>query len=194
MTLRRRSSPGILAKYILFCLIGLFLLWALVAGTRWAISFHESVTLPSGMQLGREFDWNRYGRWDLFATNGKSWLARDVEFVCFNDRYVFVHSKNREYTGLYDAEADSRVNVDYSQAMAISGLSVGNGCNGYYTSWIGPGLLYEGNTAPFLPRCASRNMDNEAHRDRSWFDRPCDPRPSSLDRDRRDTGIPSPSQ
>lgn len=139
------------------------------------MSFQESVTLPSGMQLSREFDWNRFGRWDLFATNGRTRLARDVEFVCFNDRYVFVHAKNREYTGLYDAEADSRVPVDYSRAMANSGLSVGNGCNGYYTSWIGPGLLYEGNAAPFLPSCASRNVENESLRDRNWFDRPCDP-------------------
>ncbi|MGM0584741.1 MAG: hypothetical protein ACQEUZ_08820 [Pseudomonadota bacterium] len=183
-----------LARYTLFGLTGLFLLWALVAGARWAMSFQQSVILPNGMQLGREFDWNRYGRWDLFTTNGRTRLARDVEFVCFNDRYVFVHSKNREYTGLYDAEADNRVTVGYSQAMAISGLSDRNGCNGYYTSWIGPGLLYEGNTAPFLPRCASRNLDNETLRDRSWFERPCDSGPSSLNMGRRDARIPVPSQ
>lgn len=158
------------------------------------MSFRESVNLPNGMQLGREFDWNRYGRWDLFATNGKSRLARDVEFVCFNDRYIFVRSYDRESTGLYDAETDSRVPVDYSQAMAISGLSDRNGCNGYYTSRVGPGLLYEGNTAPFLAWCASRNLDNEALRDRSWFDRPCDAGPSSLDRNRSDFGIPVPSK
>lgn len=194
MTFGPRSLPGMLARYTLLGLTGLFLLWTLVAGARWAMSFQESVTLPSGMQLGREFDWNRYGRWDLFATNGKSRLARDVEFVCFNDRYIFVRSYDRESTGLYDAETDSRVPVDYSQAMAISGLSDRNGCNGYYTSWVGPGLLYEGNTAPFLARCASRNLDNEALRDRSWFDRPCDAGPSSLDRNRSDFGIPVPSQ
>ena len=194
MTFRPRSLAGTVARYTLLGLAGLILLWALVAGARWAMSFRESVTLPNGMQFGREFDWNRYGRWDLFAENGRTLLARDVEFVCFNDRYVFVQSYDRGFTGLYDAETDSRLPVDYSQAMAISGLGTGNGCNGYYTSWIGPGLLYDGNTAPFLPRCASRNLDNEALRDRSWFDRPCDPRPSSLDKDRRDTGIPIHSQ
>src|SRR5690606_28184938 len=98
----------------------------LAAGGRWAMSFQESVTLPNGMQLGREFDWNRNGRWDLFATNGQTRLARDVESACFNDRYVFVQSYERKSTGLYDAEIDGRVPVDYSQAMAISGLSVGN--------------------------------------------------------------------
>ena len=173
---------------------GLILLWALVAGARRVMSFQGSVTLPNGMQFGREFDWNRHGRWDLFAENGRTRLARDVEFVCFNDRYVFVQSYDRGFTGLYDAETDSRLPVDCSQAMAISGLSVENGCNGYYTSWIDPGFLYEGNTASFLPRCASRNLDNKALGNRSWFDRPCDPRPPSLDRDRRDNGIPVPSQ
>ncbi|MDF0599863.1 hypothetical protein P1J78_03865 [Psychromarinibacter sp. C21-152] len=152
------------------------------------------MTLPSGMQLGRQFDWTRYARWDLFATTGRTPLSRDVAFVCFNDRYVFVHSKDRELTGLYDAETDSRVRMDYAHAMAISGLSDGNGCNGYYTDWIGPGLLYEAKAAPFLPRCASRNLDNEALGNRSWFDRPCDPGPSPRDGDRRDAGSPVPSQ
>jgi hypothetical protein len=159
-------------------LAGLILLWALVAGARWAMSFQESVTLPSGMQLGREFDWNRYGRWDLFATNGRTRLARDVEFVCFNDRYVFVHSKNREYTGLYDAEADSRVPVDYSDAMDISGLSrPGGGCDGYYTGWVGPRLLLDHGRPPFVAPCAWRNVDNDELRDRTWFERPCQPDP-----------------
>ena len=194
MTSGPRSLAGTFARYALLGLAGLLLVWALVAGARWAMSFQESVTLPNGMQLGREFDWNRYGRWDLFATNGQTRLARDLESVCFNDRYVFVQSYERKSTGLYDAETDSRVPVGYSQAMASSGLRDGNGCNGYYTSWIGPGLLYEGNTAPFLPRCASRNLDNEALRVRSWFDRPCDPRPSSLDRGRHDVRIPIHSQ
>ncbi|MFN3259525.1 MAG: hypothetical protein ACE37J_03100 [Pikeienuella sp.] len=101
-----RSLAVAFARYILLCLAGLFLLWALVAGARWAMRFQESVTLPSGMQLSRAFDWSRYGRWDLYARDGKNRLSRDVEFVCFNDRYVFVYSKEREFTGLYDAEAD----------------------------------------------------------------------------------------
>jgi hypothetical protein len=158
------------------------------------VAVRDQVTLPNGMVLIRSFDWSRSGRNDLLATNGVDTLARDIEGICFDDRYVLVQSYDWQSTGLYDAETNGRVRMDYAEAMRMSGLSHGNGCNGYYTSWIGPGLLYEGNTAPFLPRCTSRNLDNEALRDRSWFDRPCDPRPSSLDRNRRDTGIFNPSQ
>lgn len=140
------------------------------------MSFQQSVILPNGMQLGREFDWNRYGRWDLFTTNGRTRLAREVEFVCFNDRYVFVHSKNREYTGLYDAEADSSLAVDYSVAMDVSGLSrPGGGCDGYYTGWVGPSLLLDDGRPPFVPSCAWRNVNNDELRDRTWFERPCQP-------------------
>ncbi len=178
MTLRRRPFAGTLATYVLFGLTGLFLLWALVAGARWAMNFQESVTLPNGMQLGREFNWNRHGRWDLVATNGRTRLARDIEFVCFNDRYVFVDTYERAFTGLYDAEADSSVPVDYSDAMDVSGLSKpGEGCDGYYTGWVGPGLLLDDGRPPFVPPCAWRNVDNETLRDRAWFERPCAPGP-----------------
>lgn len=178
MTSWPRSLTGTLARYALLGLAGLVVLWALVAGARWAMSFQESVTLPSGMQLGREFDWDRYGRWDLFATDGRTRLARDVEFLCFNDRYVFVQSYDRAFTGLYEAESGSRVPVDYARAMVISGLSKpGEGCDGYYTGWVGPGLLLDAGRPTFVPPCAWRNVDNEALRDRAWFERPCAPGP-----------------
>lgn len=166
------------ARYMLLGLAGLFLLWALVAGARLAMSYQESVTLPSGMQLRREFDWRHSGRWDLFARNGRTRLARDVEFVCFNDRYVFVRSYERPFTGLYDAETDSRVPVNYSDAMEISGLDKpGGGCNGFFTGWVGPGLLLDNRRPPFVPPCTWRNVDNEALRDRAWLERPCAPGP-----------------
>lgn len=178
MTSGPRSLAGTFARYTLLGLAGLILLWALVAGARWAMSLQEAVTLPNGMQLSREFDWNRHGRWDLFAENGRTRLARDVEFVCFNDRYVFVQSYDRGFTGLYDAETDSRLPVDYSDAMDISGLDKpGGGCNGYFTGWVGPGLLLDDGRPPFVPPCAWRNVDNEALRDRAWFERPCAPDP-----------------
>ena len=42
-----------------------------------------------------------------------------------------------------------------------SGLSVkGKTCNGYFTAMLGPGLLYDGMTPPFLPPCAWRNFDS----------------------------------
>jgi len=178
MTSSARSLGGALARYALLGLTGLILVWALVVGAGWVTGFRQSVTLPSGMQLSREFDWNRYGRWDLFATNGRTRLARDVEFVCFNDRYVFVRSYERAFTGLYDAETDSRLPVDYSDAMGVSGLDKpGGGCNGYFTGWAGPGLLLDDGRPPFVPPCALRNVDNEALRDRSWFERSCAPGP-----------------
>lgn len=173
-----RSLAGKFARYTLLGLAGLILLWAFVAGTRWAMSHQQSVTLPSRMLLSREFDWNRHGRWDLFATNGRARLARDVEFVCFNDRYVFVRSYDRAFTGLYDAETDSKVPVEYSEAMDISGLSKpGGGCSGYYTGWVGPGLLLDDGRHPFVPPCAWRNVENDTLRDRAWFERACAPGP-----------------
>ncbi len=178
MTSGPRSLAGALARYTLLGLAVLILLWVLVASARWAMSFQQTVILPNGMQLGREFDWNRYGRWDLFTTNDRTRLAREVEFVCFNDRYVFVRSHDRAVTGLYDAETDSRVPVDYSNPMDISGLDTpGGSCNGYFTGWVGPGLLLDDGRPPFVPPCAWRNVDNEALRNRAWFERPCAPGP-----------------
>ena len=131
MTYGPRSLAGTFTRYTLLGLAGLILLWVFVAGARWAMSHQQSVTLPSRMLLSREFDWNRHGRGDLFATNGRARLARDVEFVCFNDRYVFVRSYDRAFTGLYDAETDSKVPVEYAEAMDISGLSKpSGGCSG----------------------------------------------------------------
>ena len=140
------------------------------------MSFQETVTLPNRMVFAREFDWNRYGRWDLFATDGKTRLARGVESICFNDRYVWVSSYKTEGTGLYDAETDARLDDDgNSKAMLASGLSGGNGCNGYYTAMIGPGLLSEGNKSPFLPLCKSLNLNNPVLTHHAWFERPCNP-------------------
>lgn len=178
MISKARSLAGALARYALIGLTGLILLWASVAGARWATSFRESVNLPNGMHLVREFDWNRYGRWDLFATDGQTRLARDIEFVCFNDRFIYVQARERVSEGLYDAEIDSRVTADYSEAMGISGLyKPGEGCDGYYTGWVGPGLLLDDGRDPFVPPCAWRNIDDERLRDRGWFERPCAPGP-----------------
>lgn len=142
------------------------------------MSFQVSVTLPSGMHLGREFDWNRYARWDLFATNGRIRLARDVELICFNDRYVFVQSYVHAFTGLYDAKTDGRIEAGYSEAMNISGLhKPGKDCDGYYMGWVGPGLLLDDGRYPFVPPCAWRNIDDEGLQDRDWFERPCAPGP-----------------
>ena len=146
------------------------------AGADGLTRFQDSVTLPSGMVLRREFNWTLSGRWDLFASDGRTRLARDIEFVCFNDRYVYVQARERGYEGLYDAESDSRLQVEYSEAMDISGLHKdGESCGGYYTGWIGPGLLLDDGRYPFVPPCAWRNIDDDSLRDRDWFERPCAP-------------------
>ena len=133
--------------------------------------------LPNGMALESEFNWALSGRVDLFATDGRTRLALNVEFVCFNDRYVYVQSYERAFSSLYDADIDGKVDgLDYSEAMSLSGLSLpGGGCNGYYTGWVGPGLMFDGARVPHAPSCEWRNLDNEALRQREWFDRPCTP-------------------
>lgn len=176
MTFRARSLVGTLARYTVFGLAGLILLWACLASTRWIISLRESVTLPNGMQLDREFDWNRYGRWDLLALDGGHRLVRDVELVCFNDRYISVKSYDRTLNGLYDAKTDSRIPVDDFEAMHIKGLGKpSEGCGGYYKIWVGPGLLRDNGRPPFVPSCAWLNIENNALGDRTWFNRPCAP-------------------
>lgn len=164
-----------LAKITVIMVAASLVLWFFLASFHWFRSFQYNVTLPNGMNLQHNFDFTINGRDDLVASKGHAVLARDVEFVCFNDRYVWVSSFRSEDTGVYNAETDQKVaSSNHADAMEISGLSGRGGCNGYYRSYVGPGLLYDGKVAPFLPRCASRNLDNEALRDRSWFDRPCD--------------------
>ena len=147
---------------------------------RW---YAASVTLPNGMVLMRSFDWQWYYRSDLFAADRRRLLARAVEGVCFNDRYVWVYSYDRGFSGLYDAKTGGkRVGLGYPEAMAVSGLS-GSGrvtCGGgYYTGMLGPGILYD--EGPFRPPCEWRNLGNPALRNPDWLDRSCDdsgqPRP-----------------
>ena len=143
----------------------------------WLTRYNDSVTLPNGFVLRREFDFWFNDRDDMFASDGRRVLARDVEFVCFNDRFVEVTSYERGQGGLYDAKTQSRVpRGSYDEMLAESGLSVrGKTCNGYFTPMLGPGLLYDGMKAPFQPRCASRNLDNTELKDPRWFERPCVP-------------------
>lgn len=146
----------------------------LAAALRWTARMQQSVTLPNAMVLARSFDWTRSGRDDLLAADGRTLLARDVEHVCFNDRHVWVSSYEPGHTGLYDALASAKLDgMGYAEAMQVSELRGGKGCTGYYLGMVGPGLLYDGNEAPFLPPCAWRNVGDGALKDRSWFDRPC---------------------
>lgn len=142
----------------------------------WGMRFLDAVTLPNGLVLQRAFDGSRFGRWDLYTPDREQQLARDVEFLCFNDLYVYAQAKAPGFSGLFDADTRGRQALDYGAAMALSGLDKpGGGCNGYYTGWIGPGLLREGGKAPFLPSCALRNVQNTALRHPAWLARPCLP-------------------
>ena len=144
--------------------------------------FTDKVTLPNGMILKRQFDWKWGERHDMFASDGRTVLARDIEFVCFNDRYVQAIAMNEGHGGLFDGrtnEVISRKDWDtYIKVYRSTGLqNRWGGCGGYYTGMVGPGLLYPGNSVPILPSCDGRNLENATLADRSWFDRPCDDRP-----------------
>ncbi|WP_331795533.1 hypothetical protein [Pseudotabrizicola sp. L79] len=135
----------------------------------------DRVVLPNGMIIMRGVDPAQSNSGDLFAKDGATRLARDLEGICFNDRYVWVYSYDRSQSGLFDAAIDARLDgLSHDEAYAMSGLG-GNrqACNGYYTGMVGPGLLYDGNTSPHLPSCNARNIDNPILQDRSWFERPC---------------------
>ncbi|MCA3458024.1 MAG: hypothetical protein IOC92_07450 [Rhodobacter sp.] len=135
----------------------------------------DKVVLPNGMIIKRGVDPAQPYSGDLFTKDGATRLARDLEGICFNDRYVWVYSYDRSQSGLFDAEKDARLDgLSHDEAFTVSGLG-GNrqACNGYYTGMVGPGLLYDGNTSPHLPSCNARNIDNPTLQDRSWFDRPC---------------------
>jgi hypothetical protein len=154
---------------------GLLLLLLVLGGVGWLTQFNDSVTLPNAMVLKREFDFTRLGRNDLFAADGKTRLAHGIEFVCFNDRYVLIYAFNRGQSGLFDSRADGSVpGEDIDTTLADSGLKDGGKtCSGYFTGMIGPGLLYDGNSDPFLPSCDLQNSENATLLHRDWFERPC---------------------
>lgn len=167
----------VLISLNLFILLAL--LWILLAAHTWFTRLSMSVTLPNGMMFKRQFDWTRSPPSVLIATDGRTVLAREVEGSCFNDRYVSIRSYRRAQTGLYDAETDAMVPAeDHEQAMVDSGLNAHpqrKSCNGYYTGWVGPPLMFDGAYEAHLPFCDWRNLENPALRDRNWFDRPCRP-------------------
>ena len=177
LTLIRLTSKG-----MAYSLLALVFLWAVLATPNLIKYYSASVTLPNGMILKRQFNFTRIGRDDLFAADGHTRLVRDIEFVCFDDRYVEVYAYSLEYSGVYDARTNGPVwNGDFDAYRGVrraSGLIGGRGCNGYYTAVYGPSLLYDGNKWPFLPSCDDRNLENKSLADRSWFERPCDHRPS----------------
>lgn len=123
------------------------------------------ITLPNNFVLSGD---------DLFTADQESTLATDIEFVCFDDRFVEVHSKVKGQGGLFDARTQTRVLPEsHPEIFQPGGLKYGRrACNGYYTAVLGPRLL-SGGPAPFLPSCTSVNRENPTLRDQSWLNRPC---------------------
>lgn len=163
-------NPGAALRWPLFVVAGLVLLWMLLAGTNWTAKTSRVVELPNGMMFRRAPGWTLSPRFGLFAADGRSLLAPEVELTCFDDRYVKVHAYRRAHSGLYDGETGGRV-ADSQDPGAL--LSPKGGCNGYYTAWIGPALLREGAGPPHLPPCGWRNVANPALRNPEWLARPC---------------------
>lgn len=150
---------------LVFSTILIFLSYNLI------VYFNASVTLPNGAVLKRQFEFPNSERDDMFASDGRTLLARDVEGVCFDDRYVELYSKERGQGGLYDGRAGRW--APRQQTAREIGLSSRNGCNGYFTGMLGPGLLYDAAESPHLPPCSWRNFERPGLADRSWFERPC---------------------
>lgn len=165
------STYRVVGKWCLCALIFTGLIWVVLATVHRVAGTGDSVTLPNGMMFRREFDWALGPSAVLVATDGRTVLAREVEFACFNDRYVHVVSYLRAHSGLYDAEVDAMVPSD---GMSVSGLRAPDGgCNGYYTGWVGPELILGGAKAPYLPPCGWRNTGNSQLKNRVWFGRAC---------------------
>lgn len=145
---------------LLICLaLGSALVMAFPARERW-------ITLPNGFVLKGN---------SLLSSDFRSVLASDIEFVCFDDRFLEVISEMRGQSGLFDAETQNRVSRElHPEIFQPSGLKFGRrSCNGYYTWMLGPELLVAGNRPPFLPGCESVNRENTALKDKAWLERPC---------------------
>lgn len=130
--------------------------------------FHESYALPNNMIIKRVFDFSFHGRYDLYASDGRTVLASSVDMMCFDDRYIEVSAEMGG--GLIDGETSSH--IPYSETEARSEVMLRKGpysCNGYYKGWLGPGLLFERNKEPFVPRCDWRNLDNPDLKNREWL-------------------------
>jgi hypothetical protein len=135
----------------------------------WWTDQAKSVTLPNGFILSGE---------NLVSPDRKTILATDLEFICFDDRFLSASSRQPGQSGLFDGLTGARTSSDdHPEIYQPGGLKQGGqGCNGYYTWLIGPNLLMDGNHAPFLPPCLSVNRANPALKDKAWLDRPCDNR------------------
>lgn len=172
----RRIWGAMVTGYYWFsvALVVLMALWLELAVPNFLHRFADSVTLPNGMILRREFDFSRYGRHDMYAADGQMVLVRGVDMVCFDDRFIEVVAMDTRRGGIFDAlSAGSWSLRGKDSEVAQRALAGGHGCNGYYTGMLGPDLLYDGDDRPFLPPCDWRNFANPALRHKDWLLRPC---------------------
>ncbi|WP_298858274.1 hypothetical protein [uncultured Sulfitobacter sp.] len=146
-----------------------------VAGLSLIAVQRDQATLPNGMIIKQQLDLKRRHLGNLLAPDGKTVIAKDIEFVCFNDTHIrvisYIDGENLNY-----AEQEGRLLTLSSnrETLEEAGLWKEKGsCNGYFDAMIGPGLLYVGNRDPFLPACRHRNLENDALQNPEWLKWPC---------------------
>lgn len=131
--------------------------------------FNDSYVLPNKMVVKRVFDFTLTGRTDLFASDGYTRLAEDMEFICFNDRYIKVFTMSPDGGGVFDGETNLPVT---SEKQDITGLSKWPySCYGYYTGWVGPELLFERSQEPLVVSCNWRNFSNPNLKNLAWLEK-----------------------
>lgn len=153
--------------YETFCvaIVTLLIVWVMIV---LAARLHESYVLPNGMIVKRVFDYTLRGRHDLYASDGRTVLSSDIDMMCFDDRYIEVYAEKGG--GLIDGETGRHISAAESDARKRVGLRKGPySCNGYYKGWLSPGLLFERNKEPFVPRCDWLNVDNPHLKNLGWL-------------------------
>lgn len=152
-------------EFLCVTIVTLYIALMLVAMVSY---FNDSYVLPNKMVVKRVFDFTLSGRPDLFAADGHTLLARDLDMMCFNDRYIEVFAETGG--GLIDGETNLRVPRQYGKD--VSGLHRGPfSCNGYYIGWVGASLLYERNPDPLVVSCNWRNFSNPNLKNLAWFEK-----------------------
>ena len=147
-------------------LLALLVVAVALAVTIWINLLPPETVLPNGFVIR--------GNDVVLWPGGKEIANDDVDFICFDDRYLWVLSK-QGWSELLDSQTlRSWHQTNGPKLIDPSGLRTsGVACNGYYTSMNGPGLLHDGGRFPFLPECKYVNHENPALKDKAWLNRPC---------------------
>lgn len=104
----------------------------------------DFVELPNRAVLVRTFEWGRWTRVDLARSPFGERLARDIDYLCFDDRAI------QGYTltggGFVWLGGDAPVvgggDATFFDVWRESGLNPpGKGCLGYFGMYVGGGLL-----------------------------------------------------